>query len=87
LAKLQLVKPCAFFGHSVCCHSNETCAPIANMRNSARTTRGHPYHSPNLHPDPCGSEGQTNTQTDTHTVVATIHFASAMPHTKCNNRK
>jgi len=34
------------------------------------TTRGHPYHSPNLHPDPCscvgmrrGTDRQTNTQT------------------------
>ena len=32
------------------------------------------------------SDGQTDIQTDTdiQTAVATIHFASAMPHTKCN---
>jgi len=30
-----------------------------------------------------GTDTQTDTQ-DTHTAVANIHFASAMPHTKCN---
>ena len=37
-----------------CCHSNETCAPIANLPNSAQL-EGIPYHSPNLYPGPCSS--------------------------------
>jgi len=31
----------------------------------------------------CG-EGQTDRQSDTQTVVANIHFSSAVPHAKCN---
>jgi len=42
------------------------------------TTRGHPYHSPKLHPGPRNSA-------DTQTAVITIHFASPMTRAKCNN--
>jgi len=48
---------------------------------------GTPYHSLNLHLGPCSSVGMrrgTDTQTHIQTVVTTIRFASAMPHTKCN---
>jgi len=30
------------------------------------------------------SEGQTDRQTDSQAAVTNIHFASAMPHAKCN---
>ena len=38
----------------LCCHSNETRAPIANPPNNAQL-EGTPYHSPKLHPGPCSS--------------------------------
>jgi len=53
----------------VCCHSNETCAPIANPPNNAQLTRT-PYHSSKLHPGPCSSVGMrrgTDRQTHRHT--------------------
>jgi len=64
-------------------HSNETCAPIANPPNSVQLD-GTPYHTPSyirFHAVvwECG-EGQTDTQM----AVTNIHFASAMPHAKCN---
>jgi len=41
--------------HSVlCCHSNETHAPIANSPNRAQL-EGTPYHSPKLHLGPCST--------------------------------
>jgi len=40
----------------VCCHSNKTRAPIANLPNSAQI-EGSPYNSPKLHPGPCSSVG------------------------------
>ena len=40
---------------ALCCHSNETRAPIANPAVVLCTTRGH--HSPKLHPGPCSSVG------------------------------
>jgi len=57
---------------------------------------GTPYHSSELHPGSCSSVGmrprtdrQTHRQTrrhaDTQTGVTSVHFASAMPHSKCNN--
>jgi len=51
------------------------------------TTRGHPYHSPKLHPGPYNSVGmrpQTDRHTDTQTRVTTKHFAYAT-HAKCND--
>jgi len=37
------------------CHSNKTCALIANPANSSAQLKGTPYHSPKLHPGPCSS--------------------------------
>ena len=87
----------------LCCHSNETHAPIANPPNTAQQ-QSTPYHSSNLHLGPCSSMGmrretdrhtdtQTHTHTHTHTHrereretrVTNIHFASGMPHDKCND--
>jgi len=71
----------------VCCHSNETRAPIANPPNSAQL-EGTPYHLLKLHPHPCSSVGMrrgTDRQTHTQTAMANIHFTSAMPHVKYNN--
>ena len=65
-------------------HSIETRAPSANAPNSAQLD-----NTPIIPPShirvraavwECG-EGQTDTQT----VLINIHFASAMPHVKCNN--
>jgi len=72
---------------ALCCHSNKTHAPTANLPNSAQL-EGTPYHSPNLHTGPCSSVGMrqwTHRQADTQTAVTNIHFASATPHVKCNN--
>jgi len=54
------------FAFGLCCHSNETCAPIANLPNSAQL-EGTTYHSRKLHPGPCSSVGMwpwTDRQTD-----------------------
>jgi len=67
------------------CHSNETCAAIANPPNSTQLEDTACY-SPKLHPGPCSSVGMrrgTDRHTGTHTAVTTIHFASATPHAKC----
>ena len=63
------------------------------------TTRGIPYHSPNLHPGPCNSVSMrprtdthththththTDRQTDKQTRVNTIHFSLSTTHAKCN---
>jgi len=50
---------------ALCCHSNETHAPIANSPNNAQL-EGTPYHSPKLHPGPCSSVGMRR-GTDTYT--------------------
>ena len=68
------------FAFGLCCHSNETRAPIANAPNSAQL-EGTPYHSPSYMRigavvRACG-EGQTDTQTN-------IHFASSTTHAKCD---
>jgi len=48
------------------------------------TTRGHPYHSPKLHPGPCSSMGmRRGKDRDTQTCVTNIHFASSTTHAKC----
>ena len=70
------------FEFALCCHSNATCAPIANPPNTAQLG-GIRYQSPKLHPGPCDSVGvrpRTDTQTDTQTRVTTIHFASSTTH-------
>jgi len=71
---------------ALCCHSNETRAPIANPPNNAQL-EVIPYHSARLHPGPCSSVGMrrgTDRHTDTQLAVTNIHFASATPHAKCN---
>jgi len=50
---------------ALCCHSNETFAPIASPPNSAQL-EDTPYHSPNLHPGPCSGVG-IQQGTDRHT--------------------
>ena len=67
----------------LCCHSNETCALIANLPNSAQLETT-PYHSPNLHPGPCNNVGMRRA-TETQMAVTNIHFASAIPHAKFND--
>ena len=74
--------PCKL-GFALCCYSNATGAPIANLPNSAQLG-GSLYHAPKLHPGLCSSVGvwpQTDTQTHTQT---TIHFALSTTHAKCN---
>ena len=57
---------------------------IGNPLNNAQL-QGMPYHSLKLHPGVCSSVGKCGEgQTDTQMAVANIHFASAMPHVKCN---
>jgi len=49
------------FRSAPCCHSNETCAPIANPPKSAQ--RGELLPFPKLHPGPCSSVGMRRGQT------------------------
>ena len=72
----------------VCCHGNETRAPTTNLPCSAQLEG-----TPTIPPSyiwvctvvwECG-ERQTDRQTDTQMAVGYIHFASAVPHAKCNN--
>ena len=70
----------------LCCHSNATRAPIANLPNSAQLG-GIPCHSPSYIRVPaivwaCG-RGQTDRQTQTR--VTTIHFASSTTYAKCSD--
>ena len=58
----------------LCCHSNATRAPIANLPNSAQLG-GSPYHSPKLHPGPCNTVGMrpwTDRQIDRHTHTQSV---------------
>jgi len=66
-----------------CCHSNKTHAMIANTPNSAQLDRT-PYTSPKLHVALCNSMGMWR-GTGPQMAMANIHFASAMPHAKCND--
>jgi len=51
---------------ALCCHSNETCALIANPPNSTQL-QGIPYRSHKLHPGPCSSVGmRQGTDRQTH---------------------
>jgi len=57
------------FLFALCCNSNATRAPIANLPNSAQLGST-PYHLPKLHPGPCSSVGmrpRTVRQTFRHT--------------------
>jgi len=53
-----------YLGFALCCHSNATCAPIANPPNSAQL--GGILYAPKLHPGPCNSVGM-RPRTDRHT--------------------
>jgi len=65
---------------ALCCHSNETSAPIANPPNSAQQKGPLPFPQPG----PCSSVGMLRgTDRDTQTAVTNIHFASATSHAKC----
>jgi len=71
---------------ALCCHSNETRAPIANPPYSAQLD-GTPYHSPSyiqVHAVvwECG-EGQTDTQRG----VSSIHFALAIIYAKFKKKQ
>jgi len=77
------------FAFALCCHSNETHAPITNLSNSAQLG-GTPYHSSKLHPGPCSSVGvrrgtHTHPKAQTHRQmhVINIHFTSSTTHAKC----
>jgi len=69
---------------AICCHGNETHAllwicPIVH------TWRALPTISPSYIWVRAVVWECSEGQTDTQTVVTSIHFALAMPHTKCNN--
>jgi len=68
---------------ALCCHSNETRAPIANPPNSAQL-EGTTISFPKLHPGSCSNVVCDEGQTDTQTAVTNIHFASGTPNAKCN---
>jgi len=66
----------------VCCHSNETRAPIANPANSAQL-EGTPYHSPKLHPGPCNSVGmRRRTDAQTH-IDGNVLYTFRLVYTSC----
>jgi len=52
-------------GFALCCHSNATRAPTANLPNSAQLG-GCLYHAPKLHPGLCSSVS-VRPRTDRHT--------------------
>jgi len=58
---------------ALCCHSNETHAPIANPSNNAQL-QGTAYHSPKLHSGPCSSMGM-RPRTDRHRRVWPIYIS------------
>jgi len=61
---IQRVQTLADISRSgLCCHSNETRAPIANPPNSAQLDVTH-YHPHKLHPGPCSSVGMRDGQSD-----------------------
>jgi len=71
LASIERVQSLAYISRSapnarVCCHSNETRAPITNPTKSAQL-EGTLYHFSKLHPGPCSIVGmwrKTDRQTD-----------------------
>jgi len=57
-----------YFVFPLCCHNNETCAPIPYLPSGAQL-EDTPYRSPKLHPGPCSSVGMwqgTDTVRQTH---------------------
>jgi len=84
------------FAFVLCCHSNETRAPITNLPNGAQL-RSTPYYSPKLHPGLCSSVGMwqwtdrhtethTGRDTDTQTRMTNIHFVSSTTDGKCHEK-
>jgi len=57
----------------LCCHSNETCAPIANSSNDAQLG-GHPYPLPFFKVTSGYVHKCRYGQTDRQTAVVTVHF-------------
>jgi len=75
---IERVQALANILHSaLCCHSNETRAPIANPPSSAQL-EGIPYHSPSYIRVCAVVWERGEGQTDTQMYVTNIHFASAM---------
>jgi len=59
----------------LCCHSNETHVPIANVPNSVQL-EGAPYHSLNLHLGLCSSVGMwRGTDRQTHRRIWPIYLS------------
>ena len=58
---------------ALCCHSNETRAPIANPPNSAQLGST-PYHSPKLHPGPWSSMGMRQGTAQTHRQTHSLEW-------------
>ena len=84
---IEQVQALADISRSVlCCHSNETRAPIANLHNSAQL-EGTPYHYFKLHKGPYSSVGMQwgtkDKQTYTDGRDQHTYIVLAMPHAKC----
>jgi len=74
---------------ALCCHSNETRAPMANPPNSEQL-EGTPYHSSKLQPGPCSSVGMrrgtdrhTDTQTDTQNTDGRDQYTFRLGYASC----
>jgi len=68
---------------ALCCHSNETLAPIANLPDSTQLVGTACHIRVRAVVWEC-DKGQADTQTDRQTRVTNIRFASVMPHAKRN---
>jgi len=73
------------FAFCACCHSNETNALIANIRPIVHNWTAPPIIPPTYIRVHAVVSECSDGQTDTQVAATTIHFASAMPHVKCNN--
>ena len=78
------------FAFALCCHSNETRAPVANLPNSVQL-EGTPTDFPKLHPDPCSSVGMqrgtdTETETQTHRRPWALYISRRLRLTRNVNR-
>jgi len=71
------------FAFALCCHGNETRAPIANPPNSAQLG-GTSYHSPSYIQVRAVVRECGEPQTQRQTRVTTIHFTSSTTRAKCN---
>jgi len=60
---------------ALCCYSNSTRAPVANLPNSAQV-QGTPDHCRKLHPGLCSSVGM-RPRTDRHTDRQTVRRTDA----------